>query len=455
MPSFYRYDGSVRNPVGLAIPGASVAVLGQPATFTSQPGSPLQTLYAAASSNSGSITAAVWNGGAITFSLSMTPPSDVVAGSYIAVSGVTPSTFNTTVSAPYLVVSVTGMNVVVASPTSPGSYVSGGTIATSALPNPTATDSNGNFFFYVTAGIYSIQIYGPTITERDLLDQGVGTVAGGSVLSVGLTMPAQFAVGGSPVTTTGTLAVTWANENANLVLAGPTSGGAAAPTFRALVSADFPGGVGTVTSVAHTLAVPASILSAAVVGSPVTTSGTLADTISLATQSANTVWAGPTSGGASTPTFRALVAADIAPASPASTTQILFNSAGTISGNAALTFATATGTISATISKAGIQEFPNTLSGSTDAIIFPGGNWITTAGVDATTLATPTVTTDDGKRILVVDTGGHAHTITAAANKIVPSHHLVTFNGTAGSYVVMEAYQGLWYPLENSGVVIS
>lgn len=65
------------------------------------------------------------------------------------------------------------------------------------------------------------------------------------------------------------------------------------------------GGTGTVTSVA--LSAPASILS--VSGSPVTTSGTL--TLSLATQAANTVWSGPTTGAAANPTFRALVAADI------------------------------------------------------------------------------------------------------------------------------------------------
>lgn len=65
------------------------------------------------------------------------------------------------------------------------------------------------------------------------------------------------------------------------------------------------GGAGTVTSVA--LAAPASILS--VSGSPITGAGTL--TLSLTTQTANTVWAGPASGGAALPTFRALVSADI------------------------------------------------------------------------------------------------------------------------------------------------
>jgi hypothetical protein len=64
--------------------------------------------------------------------------------------------------------------------------------------------------------------------------------SGGSVTSVALTMPAEFTVSGSPITGAGTLAVTKANESANQVFAGPTSGGAAAPTFRSMVSSDLP-----------------------------------------------------------------------------------------------------------------------------------------------------------------------------------------------------------------------
>ena len=64
------------------------------------------------------------------------------------------------------------------------------------------------------------------------------------------------------------------------------------------------GGSGTVSSVG--LSAP-SIFT--VSGSPVTTTGTLS--FSLNTQSANTVFAGPASGGASVPTFRPLVAGDI------------------------------------------------------------------------------------------------------------------------------------------------
>jgi hypothetical protein len=65
----------------------------------------------------------------------------------------------------------------------------------------------------------------------------------GTVTSVALTMPGIFSVAGSPVTTAGTLAVTLANQAANVVFAGPTTGGAAAPTFRALVTADLPASV--------------------------------------------------------------------------------------------------------------------------------------------------------------------------------------------------------------------
>lgn len=61
---------------------------------------------------------------------------------------------------------------------------------------------------------------------------------GGSVTSVAMTVPTGFAISGSPVTTSGTLAITLSNETANTIFAGPTSGGAAAPTFRAMVAAD-------------------------------------------------------------------------------------------------------------------------------------------------------------------------------------------------------------------------
>jgi hypothetical protein len=65
---------------------------------------------------------------------------------------------------------------------------------------------------------------------------GVGT---GTVTSVGLAMPAEYTVTGSPVTVSGVLTVAKATQTANLIYAGPASGGAVAPTFRAAVALDI------------------------------------------------------------------------------------------------------------------------------------------------------------------------------------------------------------------------
>ena len=63
----------------------------------------------------------------------------------------------------------------------------------------------------------------------------------GTVASVGLALPTSvFDISGSPVTSTGTLTATFDNQSANTVFAGPTTGGAATPAFRALVAADIP-----------------------------------------------------------------------------------------------------------------------------------------------------------------------------------------------------------------------
>lgn len=84
---------------------------------------------------------------------------------------------------------------------------------------------------------------GISITDGD----GVGgnptisaTGGTGTVTSVAITAPAILSVSGSPVTTSGTLALSLATQTANTVFSGPTTGAAATPAFRALVSDDVP-----------------------------------------------------------------------------------------------------------------------------------------------------------------------------------------------------------------------
>jgi hypothetical protein len=315
--SQFRFDGRIQATSGFAIPGVSIAVLTEPAVTSTQPGSPLAAIFAAAISNAAAISAASWLAGVISFTFTAPPPADVVPGSFIAVTGINPGGYNSI----WQVTGVNGNVVTVTTPftlaaiANPGAYVAGGTVATSALPNPFLTDTLGNYFFYAAAGIYAVQIYdteGRMTGQLVLLDQNVVAGGGsGSVTSVALTMPSEFTVTGSPISAAGTLAVTKANQSANQGFFGPSGGGPAAPTFRALVAADLPAGTGTVTSVAITVVVPAGLLGQSVGGSPITTNGTITITLTLQNQTANQVFAGPTSGGAAPPTFRSLVSADM------------------------------------------------------------------------------------------------------------------------------------------------
>src|ERR1700722_4673277 len=75
----------------------------------------------------------------------------------------------------------------------------------------------------------------------------------GTVTSVAMTVPSFLSVAGSPITTSGTLAVSLAVEAANTVFAGPVSGGSATPAFRALVSADIPNNAANTTGTASNI----------------------------------------------------------------------------------------------------------------------------------------------------------------------------------------------------------
>ena len=98
----------------------------------------------------------------------------------------------------------------------------------------------------------------------------------GSVTSVGLSLPSIFTVSGTPVTSSGTLSAVLANETANYIFAGPTSGASAAPTFRALVNADIPSSTVNGTAIAfgttNTITAAAGTLTGTILNSTVTNS---------------------------------------------------------------------------------------------------------------------------------------------------------------------------------------
>ena len=60
------------------------------------------------------------------------------------------------------------------------------------------------------------------------------SIGSGTVTSVALSTPSEFNVSGSPITSSGTIAITKANQNLNTIYAGPASGPAAQPTFRTI-----------------------------------------------------------------------------------------------------------------------------------------------------------------------------------------------------------------------------
>ena len=200
--------------------------------------------------------------------------------------GVTTLSFGTTGLTPATATSgaitVAGTLAVANGGTGQTSYTNGqlliGNTTGNTLAKATLTASTG---ISVTNGAGSITL---TNTAPDqvvsLTGAGTTTISGtypsftitsndtyvGTVTSVGLSMPTQFTVTNSPVTSSGTLTAAWNTQTANYVLAGPTSGAAAAPTFRALVAGDVPA-LSYVSSVSAT--------------APITSTGGLTPTIAV------------------------------------------------------------------------------------------------------------------------------------------------------------------------------
>ena len=211
-----------------------------------------------------------------------------------------------------------------------------------------------------------------------------------------------------------------------------------------------PAGAGTVTSVGFT---GASIF--VVTGSPVTTAGTI--DLALATQTANTVFAGPALGGVAVPTFRALVAADIPAFGVGAITWASVSKSGSSLADLA--------TISASVISSGTLpdgRFPATLpaasganltalsatqltTGTVPAARMPAftGDATTVAGAVAITLAASGVAaavygSATAIPVLTIDSKGRVTSATTAsiASSLSPS---VLSGGTRGGMLVANA----------------
>jgi len=225
-----------------------------------------------AAGSSGQLLASSGTGAPTWTSLSSIGVTSISFGS----TGLTPAT------ATNGAVTVAGTLAVANGGTGQTSYTNGqlliGNTTGNTLAKATLTASTG---ISVTNGAGSITL---TNTAPDqvvsLTGAGTTTISGtypsftitsndtyvGTVTSVGLSMPTQFTVTNSPVTSSGTLTAAWNTQTATYVLAGPTSGAAAVPTFRALVAGDVPA-LSYVSSVSAT--------------APITSTGGLTPTIAV------------------------------------------------------------------------------------------------------------------------------------------------------------------------------
>jgi len=115
--------------------------------------------------------------------------------------------------------------------------------ATSAYSGGAQSVASQAIFTLDNVTVATPQINVQILNSRQNVTFSLPSTGLGTVTSVGLSLPGIFTVSGSPVTTTGTLTGTLATQTANTIWAGPTTGAAAAPTFRVLVAADMPSGV--------------------------------------------------------------------------------------------------------------------------------------------------------------------------------------------------------------------
>jgi hypothetical protein len=204
-----------------------------------------------------------------------------------------------------------------------------------------------------------------------------------------------YAIGSSPVTSSGTITQTLSTQTANQVFAGPTGGSAAQPNFRALVSGDFPSNTIPVASVqniaADTLLGNNTSGSAAVTALTVSQVNTLLNLASASSTYAQAHF--PTSTQWSTTTTSGFV--NPALSSGSATLTVDQHSGITVTavtGNfCGFTFTPSSNTaVYAIIANVGLYQ--GTLADVTDARLFDGTTQIASSGINIDTVGGSHVT---------------------------------------------------------------
>jgi hypothetical protein len=286
---------------------------------------------------------------------------------------------------------------------------------TSGTLNATATSGTSILYGNGSGGFFNVTIgSGVSFTGGTLSATG----SGGSVTSVALSLPSIFSVSGSPVTTSGTLTGTLTTQTANTVFAGPSTGSAATPTFRALVSADIPS-LNYVTSVSGT--------------SPISVTSGYTPTVSISQ-------AGTSSNGYLS-----------------STDWNTFNN----KGSGSVTSVSGTGTVNGitltgTVTSSGSLTLGGTLSGignsqltnSTISGVALGSNLFNlTAGTGVTFSSG---TTYNGSTAITINATGSGGTVTSVA-ATVPSFLSISGSPITTSGTLAISYSGTALPVANGG----
>lgn len=162
-----------------------------------------------------------------------------------------------------------------------------------------------NFIYVDTTNhqypIYYIGLQDGTLKQQTTTSASIGAITPLSIVS----LSPLFTASVNTTSTSQDIIFAQIPQAANTFYGGPTSGLDANPTFRILTTADLPAGTGTVTNFS------AGNLSPLFTTSVATPTTTPVLSFTLNTQTANTIFAGPTTGAAATPTFRVLMAADL------------------------------------------------------------------------------------------------------------------------------------------------